>query len=321
LLNIINDLISISKIESGQMDIWYSEPNINEQIDFLFNFFAPEAKQKEIQLITSCALPNSSAVIKTDREKLYAILTNLIKNAIKFTNKGYIEFGYQTTNEYLLFYVKDSGIGVAFDKQKSIFERFVRATNDLHGEYEGAGLGLAITKAYVEMLKGKIWMESEEGKGTCFYFTLPFEFSTTNDGSEAIKHTDFIEDKVKFSEGVLLIAEDDEISAKYLLHILKSCNSRLLFARTGSEAIEKCIEVPEIEMVLMDINMPGMNGFDAAGKIKALRPGLPILAQTAFALDEDKEKYGGNFDGYVTKPIKAEALKAKIGAFLKNFSM
>lgn len=321
LLNIINDLISISKIESGQMDVWYTETNINEQIDFLYNFFAPEARQKGIQLITTCPLSNSAAIIKTDREKLYAILTNLVKNAIKFTNKGYIEFGYQTTPEYLLYYVKDTGIGIITSKQKFIFERFVRATTDLHGQYEGAGLGLAISKAFVEMLGGKIWLESEEGKGTCFYFTLPFAQNVISDSAETMSNSDTVDAMGIAEEGVLLIAEDDEVSTMYLMHILKSSNTRLQFARTGYEAIEKCIELPEIKMVLMDINMPGMNGFEAAGKIKALRPGLPILAQTAFALDEDKEKYAGNFDGYVTKPIKADELKSKISAFMKDFTM
>jgi PAS domain S-box-containing protein len=173
MLNIINDLISISKIESGQMEVNLSETNINEQFDFLYNFFQTNAEQKKLQLIVNCPNTSFKSVINTDSEKLYAILTNLVNNAIKFTSVGNVEFGYQVKENKLLFYVKDTGIGIPKDKQKTIFERFIQVNSDKSANYEGTGLGLAISKAFVEMLGGEIWIESEEGKGTCFYFTIP----------------------------------------------------------------------------------------------------------------------------------------------------
>jgi len=318
MLNIINDLINISKIESGQMEVWYTDTNINEQIEFLYNFFTPEIRQKDIKLITTCPLPFSKSVIKTDREKLYAILTNLVKNAIKFTQKGSIEFGYQATTNHVLFYIKDTGIGIPENKQKAIFERFVQVGFNRQKKHEGAGLGLSISKAYVEMLGGKIWLESEEGKGTSFYFTLPVQTKTSSIPVEKIKLSSEKASISNLNTVTLLIAEDDEISKLYLTQILKSFNFKLLFARTGLEAVEICKVNHEIELVLMDINMPEMDGHEAAKHIKSFKPNLVIFAQTAFALDEDKEQYGDIFNDYVSKPVKADELIQKIRDILHN---
>jgi PAS domain S-box-containing protein len=315
MLNIINDLINISKIESGQMEVCFSETNINEQLEFLYNFFKLEAKQKNLKLVVNCPVQNSKAIILTDREKVYAILTNLIKNALKFTKAGSIEYGYRIAENKLIFYIKDTGIGIPRNKQKSVFERFVQANSGMTSVYEGAGLGLAIAKAYVQMLGGEIWMESEEGKGTCFYFTLPVIIKTetgsaeVNDINDEQKHGNF--------NATVLIAEDDETSLLYLSYILKESHFKLLAAKNGSEAIELCRSHNEIDVVLMDISMPDIDGHTAAKLIREFRPGLTIIAQTAFALDEDKEKFNDTFDDYITKPIKADELKQKIKRFLK----
>ena len=179
MLNIINDIISISKLESGQMEVTLSETYINEQIEYLCTFFQPEAAQHGLGLSFSCSLTGKDANLRTDREKVIAVLTNLIKNAIKFTHQGTIEVGYNIveTDNYpslqYIFFVKDTGVGISQDKKKIIFERFRQGSDSLNRNYEGAGLGLAISKAYVEMLGGKIWVESEEGKGSVFYFTIP----------------------------------------------------------------------------------------------------------------------------------------------------
>jgi PAS domain S-box-containing protein len=186
LLNIINDIISISKVESGQMAVNLSEININDQIEYLCNFFKPEAEQKGITVSFSRSLSGREAILTTDREKVYAILTNLIKNALKFTHVGSIEVGYSletVETDYdpslhdpslrYVFYVKDTGIGITPEQREFIFERFRQGTDSLIRVYEGAGLGLSISKAYVEMLGGRIWVESEPGKGSTFYFALP----------------------------------------------------------------------------------------------------------------------------------------------------
>jgi signal transduction histidine kinase len=174
MLNIINDLIDISKIESGLMGINISETNINEQIDFIYTFFKPEIESKEMQIFECKGLPESEAVINTDREKVYAILTNLVKNAIKYTDTGSIDFGYQLKNSFIEYYVKDTGIGIPQEELNSVFDRFVQTGISEKREIQGAGLGLSISKGYVEMLGGKIWVESEVGKGSIFYFTIPY---------------------------------------------------------------------------------------------------------------------------------------------------
>jgi PAS domain S-box-containing protein len=180
MLNIINDIVCISKIESGQIEISISEININEKLEHIYALFKPEAEQKGLQIFLKNNLSENTTIIKTDRDKVYAILTNLVKNAIKFTKTGSIEFGYHIVEtlhatSLLEFYVKDTGIGIPHNQLEMIFERFRQGNEMLNRNYEGAGLGLFISSAYVEMLGGKIWVESEEGKGSEFKFTLPVD--------------------------------------------------------------------------------------------------------------------------------------------------
>jgi signal transduction histidine kinase len=183
MLNIINEIVEISKIESGMMKLDLKESNINDQIKYIFTFFKPESDTKKIQLTYKNSLPIDKANIKTDPEKLYAIITNLVKNAIKYTKEGTIEFGYDLVERFhetthtetsIQFFVKDTGIGIQKERLDAIFERFIQADIEDRMAYQGAGLGLAISKAYVELLGGKIWVESEEGIGSTFYFTLPY---------------------------------------------------------------------------------------------------------------------------------------------------
>ncbi len=174
MLNIINDIICISKIESGLMKVYLQDSNINDQMEFIYTFFKPEVEGKGMRLLCNKELSSAEAIIHTDREKLFAILTNLVKNAIKYSDEGFIEFGYKRKDKILEFYVKDSGVGIPEGRQKAIFERFIQA--DITDKtLEGAGLGLSISKAYVEMLGGVMWVESEVGKGSNFYFTLPYQ--------------------------------------------------------------------------------------------------------------------------------------------------
>jgi signal transduction histidine kinase len=159
------------------MEIYISETNVNDQIKFIYTFFKPEVERKGMQIFFQNSLPPEGAVIRADLDKLCAILTNLVKNAIKYSDKGTIEFGYNlkaASPAKLVFFVKDTGIGIPQNKKKAIFDRFVQVALTNKRVVQGAGLGLAISKAYVEMLGGKIWVESKEGKGSTFYFTIPY---------------------------------------------------------------------------------------------------------------------------------------------------
>ena len=178
MLNIINDIVDISKIEAGLMKLNIKESNINDQIEYIYTFFKPEIEDKGMKIMFNNALPEEEAYINTDREKVFSILTNLVKNAIKYSNEGEIKIGYVVRSNNIEFYVKDNGIGIPKGRQKAVFERFIQADVDGKMAIQGAGLGLSISKAYIEMLGGKIWVESEVGIGSIFYFTLPYQINS-----------------------------------------------------------------------------------------------------------------------------------------------
>ncbi|MFA6126795.1 MAG: PAS domain S-box protein [Bacteroidales bacterium] len=312
LLNIINDIISISKVEAGQMEISISDSNVNEQIEYIYHFFTPEVVKKGMRLSYTIALPASEAIIKTDHEKIYAILTNLVKNAIKYSNEGSIEFGYNIVETdhgpshhgpSLRFFVKDTGIGIPKDRQVAIFERFVQADISDKKALQGAGLGLSISKAYVEMLGGKIWVESEEGIGSVFFFTIPYHPVP----KEVITGVslDSLDDQAAKSINIkILIAEDDVPSDILITLILKTISHELYHVRTGIEAVEACRNDPDIDLILMDIQMPDMNGYDATRLIREFNKEVVIIAQTAYGLTGDKEKaLAAGCNDYISKPI------------------
>lgn len=309
MLNIINDLIDISKIEAGQMDVSISNCNINEQIEYLYTFFKPEATKKGLSFISNSTLSINDADIETDREKLYAILTNLIKNSIKYTHEGSIEFGYKKKGRNLEFYVKDTGIGIPDDRLSAIFDRFVQADIEDTEVYEGAGLGLAISKAYVEMLGGKIRVESIEERGTIFYFTIPYNSVKLESVSDIAKENLMADNNPISKKLKVLIAEDEEFADTYLTIIVKEISSQTFHARTGNEVIELFIKNPDIDLILMDIKMPGMDGYEATQKIRESNKDVIIIAQTAYALAGDREKaLAAGCDDYITKPIDKNKL-------------
>ena len=320
MLNIINDLINISKIESGQMKVSLSETDINEQIDYIYTFFKPEAEMKGIRLSISNSLQNTELVIKTDKEKIYAILANLVKNAIKYTKDGFIEIGYilKTDREdaELEFFVKDTGIGIAKNKQKLVFDRFVQADLSLSSNYEGAGLGLSISKAFVEMLNGEIGVESEEGVGSRFYFTIPYlikkkEKNVPKEENNQIK-------RGMQSESLnILIAEDEQTARAYLSIIIKDIGKKIMYAETGLEAVKLCRENKDVDLILMDIKMPEMDGYIATSLIREFNKDVIIIAQTAYALATDREKaIKAGCNDYISKPIIKEDLLAIIAKYL-----
>ena len=302
MLNIINDIISISKIESGQIDITLSETNLNDQIQYLFSFFKPEAEQKGLQLLIKNSHSHEETIIITDREKVYAILSNLIKNSIKFTKSGYIEFGYHKKDKFIEFFVKDTGLGISENQKGFIFERFRQVSESIDRNYEGAGLGLSISKAYVEMLGGKIWVESSPGKGSTFYFTIPYSIALKADipvDDNFASYDDGFENK----KLKILIAEDDKISKMLLIELTSEIAKEIIHTSTGIETVEACRNNPDIDLILLDVQMPEMDGYEAIKQIRQFNTEVIIIAQTAFALSDERETaINAGCNDYISKP-------------------
>ncbi|MBK7632542.1 MAG: response regulator [Ignavibacteriales bacterium] len=308
MLNIINDIVDISKIEAGLMKLVIKESNVNEQIEYIYKFFKPEVEAKGMKLLFSTPLPAKEVILKTDREKVYAILTNLVKNAIKYSNNGTIEIGYKKRDKNLEFYVKDTGIGIPNDRQDAIFERFIQADIPDQWTQQGAGLGLSISKSYLEMLGGKIWVESQKGVGSTFYFTLPYNAVPTK---ETVVQQFVPSDKTdQVRKLKILIAEDDKVSEMLIDITVKMFGKEIIKARTGVEAIESCRKNPDIDLVMMDIRMPDMGGYEATRQIREFNKEVIIIAQTAYGLSRDCEKaIEAGCNDYIAKPInKAELL-------------
>jgi signal transduction histidine kinase len=303
MLSTINSIIDISKIESGLIKVDIKETNVNEQIEFIYKFFKPEVESKGMQFFFKNSLPLKDSIIKTDPEKIYSVLTNLVKNAIKFTNVGSIEFGYEKKGEYLEFYVKDTGVGIPQKQQQIIFERFRQGSELINRKYEGSGLGLSISKSYIEMLGGKIWVESEEGKGSVFYFTTPCD-AESKEKMAAKDDTSGMNKIYQIKYLNILIVEDDEISHSLLTRTLQKISHKVLHAKTGVEAIESCRKNPDLDLVLMDIRMPDMNGYEATRQIRQFNKDVIIIAQTAYGFSGDREKaIEAGCTDYITKPI------------------
>lgn len=326
MLKIINDLIDISKVEAGQMTINISEVNINSQIEYLYKFFKPEVEKKGMSFSFNNSLPEMKSIIKTDKEKIYSILTNLIKNAIKYSHEGSIEYGYILKAEAkfpkLEFYIKDTGIGIPKNRQKAIFDRFIQADIDDKDAYEGSGLGLSIAKAYVEMLGGKIWVESEEGVGSKFCFTIPYNavikeiaFPESNQDMDENQKS-AIEIKFQNNKLKILIADDEDFAFKHLSIVLKNISKEIFHAKTGIQAIELFENNPDIDLVLMDIKMPIMDGYDAARKIRKINNDVIMIAQTAFAQKNDRMKViDAGCNDYISKPINKIKLLEMIESY------
>jgi hypothetical protein len=307
MLSTINDIVDISKIEAGQMRVYISEVNINQKIEELYAFFKPEAEKKGLKLWIKNNLSARDSIIKSDKVKIDAILTNLIKNAIKFSNEGSIEIGCNKMDDYIAFYVKDTGIGIPGDRQQSVFERFVQADIEDKAVHEGSGLGLAISKYYVEMLNGEIWVESLEGKGSQFYFTIPY--NTVKE-----KKPNQLNNKLK-----ILIVEDDEAARIYLSEILEHLSDEISIAESGEKALEILNINAGINLILMDLKLPRISGFELTREIRKTNQDVVIIAQTAYSFAGYREKaIQEGCNDYISKPIDRELLLEIIEGQFKN---
>ncbi|MFT5750000.1 MAG: signal transduction histidine kinase/CheY-like chemotaxis protein, partial [Ancylomarina sp.] len=315
LLQLVDDLLDFSKAEAGVLGLNVKTFDLNMVIDELFMMFTLKC-QHDIELITKKA--SDFLIISSDELRIKQIFSNFISNAIKFTQKGSVTFGYEITGvSDIRCFVRDTGIGVPIEKQDKIFERFIK----LDSFTQGTGLGLSIVKNLVNQMNGKLWLESEPGKGSSFYFQIPFSIEKWN--NPKTKNETLISDTIiTKSEITILIAEDDESNFCLLKEILRPHKINILHAFNGKDAVDLCAINNDIDLVLMDIKMPILNGYDASRQIKQLKPHLPIIAQTAYALMEDKNNaINAGCDDYISKPINSEQLISMLNKYIVQIGM
>ncbi|MGE0089013.1 MAG: PAS domain S-box protein [Bacteroidales bacterium] len=322
LLKIIDDVIDISKIQSGSFEIKKSDCQVNKLITELYTEFNNKIEadeNKEIRLSVNKGVRRKGFTISTDVRRLRQVLNNLIENAVKFTSKGFVEFGYSIIEKNTIqFYVIDSGIGIAHEKFEHIYDLFRQADESFTREYGGMGIGLTIAKKIIQHLGGEIWAQSTPNQGTTIYFTLPLEpaehkFEKSND--DETQDFDF-----NWQNKVVLVAEDLPINYTFIEEALIPTKAKIIWAKDGKQAVEMCMQNDQIDLVLMDIKMPVMDGFEAARIIKQHNKNLKIIGQTAYVHNnEEKQCSDAGFDNYISKPITIESLLHAISqAFSQN---
>lgn len=316
LMNTINDIVEISQIQSGQMKLVNQDISIKNVAEEQFVRFKSEAERKGLSYLLNFDLPGEIALISTDGLKLKTIIYNLVDNALKFTALGSVEFNISKTGDFMKFSITDTGIGIPENKKPTIFDRFMQVDASKTRLFEGLGLGLSISKAYVEMMDGEIWVDSEVDKGSTFCFTIPYKSSSDDlKSSKGIIPTPNLTHQLKKLK--ILIAEDDETSLELIHYVVRSIGKVILIARNGVDAIEACRNNPDIDLVLMDIKMPGMDGHEATRQIRQFNPGVIIIAQTAFAFTGDQEEaLAAGCSDYISKPLNKHAL---LGLIKKHF--
>lgn len=316
LLSLISDIIDLAKIESDQLKIFTEQMNLNDLLDEINQIFINELithSENEVELILSKDLEQEQSFIIADRFRLAQLFNNLLSNAVKFTQTGQIEFGYRYSGKDFLFFVKDTGIGILPEFQNVIFEPFRQEDDTMTRKYGGTGLGLAICKRLIHLMGGKLWLESEKGKGSIFYFNLHLSLSD-NPKPEVQKRDDEFK---TWTGSTILIVDDNKDILAYLNEIMNDCDAKIITAESGEEAIEICNWAEKIDLILMDIQMPAMDGYTATKEILKIYPNIPIIAQTAHAMaGDDKKCIQAGCVGYISKPIDKNKLKQLISMFL-----
>jgi CheY-like chemotaxis protein/anti-sigma regulatory factor (Ser/Thr protein kinase) len=309
LTNTISNYMDISLISSGNLEVNRKPFDLHKELDQLFEQFDPQCAEKSTMLRMTIPKEAPGITFYSDYELLRKALSHLLDNAIKFTAGGEISFGYTIKPGLLEFFVTDTGSGISKDSQKRVFENFAQEEVSLTRGHEGTGLGLAITQGIVRLLGGEIRVESEKGKGSTFIFHVPCE----QIGDKTAK-TDTKKTKISvLNRPVVLIAEDDPSNRFYLEKFFQPGSVLIYSASNGKEAVDQCLEHPEISLVLMDLKMPVMDGFEATRAIRVFRKDLPIIAITAFAMSSDKAKaMDAGCDDYLSKPISRELLLRRL---------
>lgn len=318
LLHIVDDIIDISKIESGQLKIYNRPVRINGIMDELYSTFFHRIRgdapgEKKVTFLLEKGEQSADFTAVLDDNRLRQILNYLINNAIKFTEKGSITFGYTRRGKRLIeFFVRDTGIGIPEDQMDLVFDRFgqIRKSDDPYAS--GTGLGLAISKSLVELMGGEMWVESEVGSGSAFYFTLPLvRESTGRDHEVPIAHKSY-----QWAGCKILVAEDEELNWMFIREMIRKSGAEVARARNGIEAVRMAGEW-QPDVVLMDLKMPEMDGIEATREIRAFDHRMLIIAQTAYVMaDEKLESLQAGCDHFITKPLDRTVLMELIDHYL-----
>ncbi|MGM0505285.1 MAG: PAS domain-containing protein [Bacteroidota bacterium] len=317
LINLIDDIIDIAKIEAEQLSINKNYVNLNSIMDDVYLLFKQEQlRLNKAHIDFTLKKQKDNPSIYTDSIRLKQILNNLLHNAFKFTDKGFITFGYESIKDknrfFFLFFVSDSGIGISKDKSDIIFKRFGQIKTQDKRIYQGTGLGLSICKGLTKLLGGEIWFESANEE-TTFYFTVPVNINSEVNAKPLEKTTPF----QKWDNIKILVVEDNEDNLEFLRTLLEKNGANVLTAKTGEKAVEYIQKDKTIQIILMDIRLPQMDGFETTQRIKAINPNIPVIAQTAYALYNDYDICLKNgCDDYIAKPLKKDVLFKKINHYI-----
>ncbi|MDD2196294.1 MAG: ATP-binding protein [Bacteroidales bacterium] len=320
LLKLINDIVDVTKVETKQLMQVNKPFNINSMLSSVYEFYQEDKifQQREaIDIVLDLPEFSDSLMLNSDEGRIEQVLSSLMNNALKFTEKGEIRFGYTIEEEKLEFFVSDTGIGIDPCNQQIIFDRYRQLNGDSERLQTGVGLGLAISKGVVELMGGSIWVESEPGVGTTFRFTVPYSKTLVSDeiSSQSTTETEYAYHDWK--NKVLLVAEDEESNYLYISELLEPTGVKVIRAKDGAQAVELVNSIKKFDAVLMDIKMPIKDGYAATLEIRHINPNIPIIAQTAYAFTEDREKAeAAGCDEYIVKPINSKELLDTLGKYL-----
>lgn len=320
LLQIVNDIINISLIDSGEVKINNTSFNLNQLMYDLFNVFTStdyDKKKPGVELKLNLSLNDSRSMIVSDPNRIEQVVSNIVDNAFKFTTSGEIEYGYTIEpNNTIKFFVRDTGPGIPPEKKELVFKRFNRTDEELARGYSATGLGLPICVGLVKLLNGRLWFETTVGEGTTFFFTIPFIPGKTESNSYISRSS---VQSISFIGRVILVVEDDLISYQFIEALLKPTEAKILHAKNGEDAIEMVKIRTDIDLIVMDMRLPFIDGYEATAKIKSINPQMVVVAQTANAMSYDREKcISVGCNDYLPKPIDPDEFLMKIAYHLKK---
>jgi PAS domain S-box-containing protein len=322
LLQIIGDIIDLSRLESSQIEITYEEASVNSIVNEIVDDAKKIVKRNEKSIIISVMnmLEENGDLIFTDRVWLKRVLNHLMDNAVKFTLEGSVRLSYAKENDSLVFRIKDTGIGINKENLDHIFEEFRQEIDGHHRPFEGLGVGLTLAKEVIERMGGKIFVQSEKGVGSEFSFSIPYRPAG---GSTRLKSkitsNEPVNIQANWSNKICLLVDDNKDVLLYLNRVLSDTGIKTLTARSGTEALEIVKNTPIIDVVLLDMQMPEMNGIEATKEIRKIRKDIPIIAQTAFIFEDDKDIIlEAGCDACLIKPIRKDHLLTVMSSFLKS---